>query len=407
MTDVRALKDEATQLLLKGKVPAALDAWKKVAAATPDDPTALQKVAELQAKLGKTADAVRTYEAVARGYVDKGLFFKASAVARLISTLEPGHTRTQELIAARFAKEQKPTPVAAPVVAAAPAVEPPPSTLPSIPLFSTLTQAELKDVLSHAMELRIMAPGDVVVTEGALGDSMYALAEGEAHVFRGWGTSAQRGVAKVNPGDVFGEAAMVSGGPRLATVVTRGDSVVLEFKREAMLQVISRFPRVGQMLDAFYRQRLLANVLRASPVFRALPDDEKQALASAFQPANFVAGQQIIVEGQPADSVHLLLRGSCTVTHASGEAYPELREGDLFGELSVLTGKPASASVAAAGPVQTLRITGAVFKAKVMADRDAAKAIDTVVQQRLARTAKLNAASYELDVDIDVDDLRV
>ena len=106
MTDVRALKDQATQYLQKGKLPAALEAWQKVAAATPDDPSANQKVAEIYVKLGKKVDAVKVYEAVARGYAEKGLFFKASAVARLISGLEPGHQRTHDLIAALFAKEQ-------------------------------------------------------------------------------------------------------------------------------------------------------------------------------------------------------------------------------------------------------------------------------------------------------------
>lgn len=398
MTDLRALKDKATELTTKGKLPAALEAWQAVAAADPGEGGSHQKVAELFAKLGQKAEAVRAYEEAASRFAKKGVFFKASAVCRLILALEPGHQRTQELIATHFARD----PLVKPPQAQAPSQE-----LPSIPLFSTLTRDELKDVLSSAMEVRVFAAGDVVVAEGSPGDSMFALAEGEASVYRGWGTSLQRQVAQVATGDIFGEAAMVSGGTRLATVVLDGPGVALEFSREPMGRIVSRFARVGQMIDQFYRERLLANVLRASPIFKALPEADKQALASTFQPSTFVDGQRIISEGQPADSVHLLLRGICAVSHQSGERYPDLREGDLFGEVSVLSDGAATASVAAIGPVLTLRIPAGTFKTRVLASPAAAFAVKTMAKWRLARTAKLDEAQPEIVMGFELEDARV
>lgn len=405
MTDLRALKDKATELTTKGKLPAALEAWQAVVAADPQEGGAHQKVAELFAKLGQKAEAVHAYEEAASRFAKKGLFFKASAVCRLILALEPGHQRTQELIATQFAREPLVKPPQAQAQAPAPAPLP---DLPSIPLFSTLTRDELKEVLSSGMEVRVFAPGDVVVAEGSPGDSMFALAEGEASVYRGWGTSLQRKVAQVATGDIFGEAAMVSGGTRLATVVLDGPGVALEFRRDAMGGIVNRFARVGQMVDEFYRERLLANVLRASPIFKALPEADKQALSSAFQPSTFVDGQRIISEGQPADSVHLLLRGTCAVSHQSGERYPDLREGDLFGEVSVLSDGAATASVAAIGPVLTLRIPAGTFKARVLASPAAAFAVKTMAKWRLARTAKLDEATQpEIVMGFELEDARV
>ena len=408
MTDLRELKDKATQLTAKGKLPAALEAWQAVAAADPQEGSAHQKVAELFAKLGKKADAVRAYEEAAARFAKKGLFFKASAVCRLILALEPGHLRTQEMIATLFAAE-KPAPLKAPPVPAAIAVAAPPPPepgLPTIPLFSTLTHDELKEVLNSGMEVRAFGPGEVVVAEGTPGDSMFALVEGEASVYRGWQTPLQRKVASVATGDIFGEAAMVSGGPRLATVVLDGAGVALEFRRESMGLIVSRFARVGKMIDDFYRERLLANVLRASPVLRALPEADKRAISTSFQPCTFVDGQRIISEGQPADSVHLLLRGACSVSHQSGERYPDLREGDLFGEVSVLSDGPATASVAALGPVLTLRLGASAFKARVLATPAAAVAVNALAKSRLARTAQLDQDT-EVEIELDLDDSRV
>ena len=406
MTDLRTLKDKATELTTKGKLPAALEAWQAVAAADGEG-SSYQKVAELFAKLGQKADAVHAYELAAARFAKKGLFFKASAVCRLILGIEPGHQRTQAMIATQFAREALVKP---PVVQAQPAPEgpEPSSDLPSIPLFSTLTRDELTEVLSSGMEVRAFAGGEVVVAEGSPGDSMFALVEGEASVYRSFGTSQQRKVAQVATGEIFGEAAMVSGGTRLATVVLDGPGVALEFRRDSMGRIVNRFARVGHMIDEFYRERLLANVLRASPIFKSLPEADKQALSIAFQPSTFVDGQRIISEGQPADSVHLLLRGTCAVSHQSGERYPDLREGDLFGEVSVLSDGAATASVAAIGPVLTLRIPAGTFKARVLASPGAAFAVKTMAKWRLARTAKLDeAAQSEVVMGYELEDSRV
>lgn len=406
MTDVRALKDQATQFVLKGKFPAALEAWQKIVAATPNDLAAHGKVAELQAKTGKKADAIRTYEEIARKYAEQGLFFKASATCRVILGLDPQHVKTQELIASLFGREKAPglkvvsssgKPAAAPPmpdfdidleIEEAPTVTA--SGLPPIPLFSTLTRMELQEVVARAMEVKPIVPGEVLVAEGAPGDAMFALVEGAASVYRGYGTPTQRKVASVEVGDIFGEAAMVTGGPRLATVVADTDSMALMFPRKAIDRVVAKHAHVGKMLEQFYRQRLLANILRASPTLRTLSDDDKQALAMKFQPVVFDDGAVIITEGAPADFVYLLLRGCCSVSHQSGQRYVDLREGDLFGEVAVLTGGVATATVASIGKSLALRLSAEDFGARVLGNRAAMIAVEKLVQTRLTKTAELD-----------------
>lgn len=423
---VRALKDKATELTTKGKFPAAIEAWQKVVAAAPDDVGALQKVAEVLAKAGKKSDALKVYEDVADRYAKHGLFFKASAVCRVILSLEPGHSQTQEKIASLFARATAPK---APVLPPKAQVPPPPpkdavapveidleieveteppatrSGLPSIPLFSTLTETELKEILSTAMEVRSYKAGETIIAEGAPGDSMFAMAEGEAGIFRGFGTPQQRRVASANAGDILGEVAMVSGSPRVASVVADVDTVVLEITRDAMANVVTNHPRVKQMLIQFYRERLLANALRASPLLRALPEADKKALSTSFRPGAYADGATIIQEGQPSEFVQLVLRGTCAASHRSGERYPDLREGDLFGEVSMLTNGVATATVTALGPVLTLKLSAQDFKTRVLQDSAAMLAVKKVAQARLARTAKLDAQTLD-EADL-VEDTRV
>ncbi|MCA3016975.1 MAG: cyclic nucleotide-binding domain-containing protein [Myxococcaceae bacterium] len=404
---VRELKDKASELALKGKLPAAIEAWQKVVASAPDDIPARQKVAELQVRAGRGPDAVATYEDVAKRYAEKGLFFKASAVCRLIQGLEPGHQRTLDLIASLYSRSKTPLPTQRPPpptttapVAATPANElvidvaepiapPTASGQPSIPLFSMLSAEELAEVLRTGMEVRAYAKGDVVVAEGAAGASMFALSEGTAGVFRGHGTAQARRVAGIDAGDIFGEVALVSGAPRVATVVVESDAAVaLEFPREAIYAVARRFPAVRQRIEAFTRERLLLNLMRANAVLKALPEASRAALSSAFRVRRASDGEQLVTEGAPGSVVSMLLRGTCLVTHESGERYPDLKEGDLFGEVSVLTGGPATATVTAMGEVLTLQVTAEAFKAIVLSDAAAAEAVRALVKQRLERTAQ-------------------
>lgn len=415
---VRALKDKATELTAKGKLPAAIDAWQKVLAAAPDELSAMQKVAELQAKDGRKADAVATYEALADRYAKAGHFFKASAVCRVVLSLDPGHQRIQEQIASLFSRAHAPkAPLVPPRPATAPAAAPPPaadfapqvevdidfefetqppataSGLPAIPLFSSLTHDELKEVLASAMEVESLADGEVVVREGDAGDALYAVAEGQAGVFRNLGTPEKRRVASLVPGDIFGEVSIISGAPRVASVVAEGPALVLKISRGAMASVVLRYPRVKQALLQFYRERLLANALRASPLLRGLPEPEKRALTQAFKPCAFQGGASIITEGQAPGFVYLLLRGACAVAHQSGARYPDLREGDLFGEVSVLTGGAATATVRAEGQVLALRLPAEEFKARVLRDAAAAVAVQKLAAARLQRTRELDQAT--------------
>lgn len=421
---LRALKDKAAELTAKGKLPKALEAWQQVVAAAPGDLPARQKVGELHAKLGQKAEAVKTWEAVAKGFAEQGHFFKASAVCRLVLGLEPGHQRTLDLIAALYAKQQAPAKPAVPAPTPTPAAAKPaaaveievggpaageveipleapaaPGGLPSIPLFSSLSAEELKEVLGTAMEVRAFAPMDLVVAEGAPGDSMFALVEGTAGIYRGWGTPAQKRVAELVAGDIFGEVALLSGAPRVATVAPDVEAVALEFPRAAMARVIEKHPGIGAALERFCHERLLANALRASPLLRALPEADRAALSRAFAPATFVHGQRIITEGERADFVSVLVRGACAVEHSSGERYPDLHEGDLFGEVSALTGGLPTATVKASGTALTLRVPAAEFKARLAKHPGALEAVERLVKARLERTAQYD---FEHGVDVRV-----
>ena len=217
-----------------------------------------------------------------------------------------------------------------------------PGTTP-IPLFSALGRAEFLDVLAH-MERRMVQPGEPIVKEGAPGNSMFVIVDGEADVVRQTPEGESVAVARIGEGEFFGEMALISESPRLASVVAVEPTVMLELTRKALEEVIARHPSGGEVAQQFYRERLLTNVLRSNPLFAELPEELQRPVIDAFVPVTVKAGEQILTRGQPAQALYLLLRGRCTVFHEHVDgresSYPEMTEGELFGEISLLRSKP-------------------------------------------------------------------
>jgi CRP/FNR family transcriptional regulator/CRP/FNR family cyclic AMP-dependent transcriptional regulator len=85
--------------------------------------------------------------------------------------------------------------------------------LKSVPLFNSLSKKELELVLKQADHLRFPAR-HTVVREGSTGEEVWMVIEGELTVRRGG-----EEVAKLGPGDHFGELSVIDARPRDASVV--------------------------------------------------------------------------------------------------------------------------------------------------------------------------------------------
>ena len=97
-----------------------------------------------------------------------------------------------------------------------------------------------------------------------------------------------------------------------------------------------------------------------SPLFEVLTDEEREALVREMELEEHDEGSVIITEGQPGSSMYIIARGEVKVYTRGpdgGSVYlAKLGEGDFFGEVSVLTGKPRTATITASQPTQLLRL---------------------------------------------------
>jgi CRP-like cAMP-binding protein len=89
--------------------------------------------------------------------------------------------------------------------------------LGNVPLFSGLDPREL-ETIARTVHERTFAPGETVAREGEGGVGFFVIREGEAKVDVG-GTEVRR----LHAGDHFGEVALITEGPRTATVTAESE----------------------------------------------------------------------------------------------------------------------------------------------------------------------------------------
>jgi small-conductance mechanosensitive channel/CRP-like cAMP-binding protein len=105
-------------------------------------------------------------------------------------------------------------------------------------------------------------------------------------------------------------------------------------------------------------------ILRSEPLFDCMNDEQLENLLTNGQIQRYGRGERLIQEGDQGDSMFIMLRGSAAVSVAqngTGVRVGVMRQGDCFGEISLLTGEPRSATVRAEADCEVLEISKPVM----------------------------------------------
>jgi small-conductance mechanosensitive channel/CRP-like cAMP-binding protein len=148
--------------------------------------------------------------------------------------------------------------------------------LEAVDLFATLTDRQRSEI-ARATATKTYGNGEAIVRQGEPGQSMYVLCSGRVAVLI---EPEKREVATIRPGGYFGEMSLLTGEPRTATVVARGEAVVLELTADL-------FRRLGVESPHAIEQVGLAAVTRRAEL--DLARSVARDTAAADIPATFVA----------------------------------------------------------------------------------------------------------------------
>ncbi len=126
--------------------------------------------------------------------------------------------------------------------------------LQGVPFFSGLSKRELARVAQSADEVDVKE-GEALAREGEFGQEFFVIADGTAEVTR---DGAQ--LAKLGPGDFFGEMSLLGDDKRMATVTATSPMRVLVMTRGSFRSIDREMPEVhARVVEAIEVRRAAAH----------------------------------------------------------------------------------------------------------------------------------------------------
>ncbi len=127
------------------------------------------------------------------------------------------------------------------------------ATIAAVALFAGLEPA-IQVALARELTAAPFTAGEVVTREGERDDSLFVIARGHARVAVAQG-AASREVARLGPGDFFGEMALMTGEPRSATVVADGELRCWRIDKAAVERALTAHPALAEQLAEVLAER--------------------------------------------------------------------------------------------------------------------------------------------------------
>ncbi|MHB1846243.1 MAG: cyclic nucleotide-binding domain-containing protein [Deltaproteobacteria bacterium] len=270
---------------------------------------------------------------------------------------------------------------------AVPPEAPPPPRLPEIPIFSDLEPAAFVELLQQCA-LRRFPGGEAIVRQGEPGRSFFVVSSGSVRVRRKGELGEPIELARLSEGAFFGEMALLSDAPRSASVEADGPVELLEFPAAVLRTLMTDHPSAKRAIDRFTRSRLLSSVMATSPLFRPFASENRKLLIERFRVREVGAAEAVLRQGVAGDGLYVLMQGRLEVRrHEGGDPagilLSELREGDVFGEMSLLTRSAASADVIAKVPSRVLRLPRQVFDELILTHPQILELVAKLSEERM------------------------
>jgi CRP-like cAMP-binding protein len=134
----------------------------------------------------------------------------------------------------------------------------------------------------------------------------------------------------------------------------------------------------------------LREALSRVDFLQPLTPEELEALVARLTPEYYGPAEILCRQGEQGDSCFIVLEGEVHVlAHREGGAdrfITSLKSGDLFGEISLLTGERRTATAKAVGQACLVRIGRDTFRSTLLANPRVAETIGGIVSDRLAQT---------------------
>lgn len=430
-----SLRELGQDLIADGNWERALGVFAEAVKRQPADYRSRMLAAQCYEKLGERERAVTVLHACAEGLLKRDYLLSAIAACRQAWPLAPKEKRLQETLVRIHARASKVTMGKASVppplppeniydgkveadlmglsgselsdtaisVLAAPdsGGQADASARPPLPLFADLEREAFLELVG-LMGYRELGENDMICAEGEGGDTIFVLVAGKAQVSRR--TAGQnKALAFLGGGSILGDISLLTGTTPSSTVTCVSQVEVFEIRREHLNQLARAHPSVTPALAAFAQQRMARNLVSTSPIFAKVPVEKRAELFAQFEFKALKPGDNVIAEGEQVPGLFMVLAGELVVQKEDpGGGHISLgilREGDIAGEIALMKGLRATATVSATRKTAAAMLDRARFFELLRNYPEVATYLEALSEHRLKMIGEAMRPAEVLDAD--------
>jgi cAMP-dependent protein kinase regulator len=177
-------------------------------------------------------------------------------------------------------------------------------------MFSALEDKELRIVIDAIEEVK-GNEGDVIIKEGDQGDCMYVLEKGSLDCTKVFaGQTEPTFLKEYQPGEGFGELALLYNAPRAATITAKSEYIIWKLDRDTFNNIVK---------DAAAKKReKYDNFLQTVEILKSMDPYERSKLGDAVKEEHFNKDHMIIREGDEGNVFYIITEGQAHCTKNMG-----------------------------------------------------------------------------------------
>merc|ERR1711904_319137 len=204
-------------------------------------------------------------------------------------------------------------------------------------LFSSCDPENFTVLLGAVQEVKC-GEKERIIKKGDDGDFMCII---ESGIFKCYVPvdGEEKCVKTCEPGDVFGELALMYNCPRAASVEADTEGTCWKLDRETFNAIVR--DAAEQKLSKWRA------FLKKVPILEKMEDYQRSQLTDALKEESFEDGKVIMTEGEQGDKFYILADGAASAK--KGDSTMDYSSGDFFGELALLKEQPRAATATSKG----------------------------------------------------------
>ncbi len=268
--------------------------------------------------------------------------------------------------------------------------------LQPIPFFYELDYKALTEV-AHLLVLERYQPGSFLFHRGGWARALFIIETGQINVIASEPGGRLDTVA-LKPGDVIGEVAMLTAKPYTFTAEVEANSAVWALGREDFERLCERYASIRLILSRsmFMTPRLsdksaAMQHLSQIPMFADLPDEALKAIAQRLILRHVPKNELVYAEGSPGEAMYIIDSGEIEVLSSASQSHNvlgRLREGQYFGEASLLTGRTRASAVRAVTNVNLWALYRSDFDELMVQFQSIRQALGATLEQELSESGR-------------------